>query len=74
MSACYIAAPFTPWWDEAETGPAPLCERCGAMMVRFPTPTDAMPQKTPPLGWRPGWKCLSCDNYRADDGAKEPTR
>ena len=54
MSACYIAAPFVPWWDEAETGPAPFCEICGVKMVRFPTPTDALPENTPPLGWRPG--------------------
>ena len=63
MSTNYVSRPFIPWWDESKTGAAPTCEICGAVMVRFPTPTDMLPENLPTLGW----KCLACSNFHADE-------
>lgn len=64
----YIAAPFAPWWDESKTGPAPSCERCGALMVRGREALITSPHGSV-IGHREadkGWECMSCGNYKAD--------
>ena len=68
-TTAYVAAPFIPWWDVASLGEGPLCERCGAQMVRLPHPNpDSISGDLLILHeYRPaGWGCISCKNYHAD--------
>jgi hypothetical protein len=71
MTVSYIAAPFHPWWDESKTGPAPNCERCGAVMVRVGEPGCEAAQRRYGLGGLiPGWRCMSCKNCKWDRDKK----
>jgi len=64
VNANYIAAPFIPWWDEGETGPAPSCGVCGAMMVHRWTSREGRywTHHRSNIGQRPEWACMSCGN------------
>ena len=69
MTSNYIGTPFVPWWDEAATGPAPYCGRCGAMMVRNIEAMLLIWGPGPIIGKREentGWECLSCGKFTAD--------
>ena len=69
MSTNYVAAVFLPWWDEAETGPAPDCAICGCSMVRGREALLLIWGPGPVVGHRDadkGWECLSCGNYIPD--------
>lgn len=63
MSTNYVGVPFTPWWDESKTGPAPDCEVCGCSMVRTGENITLNGTQRDP-----GWECLSCCSYKPDVG------
>ena len=73
MTMNYVSNPMPIWWNAAETGPAPDCAVCGAMMVRIPHPRpDEISGELFVLHfYRPaGWGCISCKNYIADTEAR----